>query len=277
MHIISTLCGRRGSAVAAIATVALSLAACTSGPANGDTTADGIGLVKSGKLTVCTKLPYKPFEFQDNGKVVGFDVDLMDLFAKDLKVERETVDIDFQQIWSGAAFAARKCDLGASGITITQARQKTVAFSDPYFDSTQALIVPSGSAATDLAALKGKKVGVITDTTGQEYAKKYAGEKGYTVVVFEDHALMMNAVKAGNVDAVIDDNGVARDFTRSNPDTKVVTEFDTGEQYGVAAKKDDPNATKLLGRLNAVIGKAKSDGTYGRIYEKWMAAKWTSK
>ena len=77
---------------------------------------------------------------------------------------------------------------------------------------------------------------MIFHTTGEEYANKFAKEMGYTVVVFDDQALSMSAVKVGNVDAAIDDNGVLYDFVKSNPDTKVVKEYDTGEQYGVAAK-----------------------------------------
>ena len=142
---------------------------------------------------------------------------------------------------------------------------------------TQALIVKSDSLVTDLADLKGKKVGVIFHTTGEEYANKFAKEMGYTVVVFDDQGLSMSAVKVGNVDAAIDDNGVLNDFVKSNPDTKVVKEYDTGEHYGVAAKLNDPNATKLLERLNAVISKSKSDGTYDQIYKKWIGVEQASK
>ena len=89
-------------------------------------------------------------------------------------------------------------------------------------------------------------------------------------MVFDDLALEMNAVKSGRVDAAINDNGVVLDFAKDNKDTAVTKEFSTGEQYGVGAKKDDANATKLLAKLNASLAKAKSDGSYNAMYKKWF-------
>ena len=131
-------------------------------------------------------------------------------------------------------------------------------------------IVKAGSPYKDLPDLKGKKVGVQTETTGLDYANSKAKELGYTVVEFDDLALEMNAVKSGRVDAAINDNGVVLDFAKDNKDTAVAKEFSTGEQYGVGAKKDDANATKLLAKLNASLAKAKSDGSYNAIYKKWF-------
>ncbi|HEY0694495.1 MAG TPA: transporter substrate-binding domain-containing protein, partial [Kribbella sp.] len=85
-------------ATAVIAVLALSLTACGSGSgdkAAGNTKLDGITLVKPGKLTVCTHLSYKPFEYKDGTKVVGFDVDMLDLLAKDLGVEQEVISIEW--------------------------------------------------------------------------------------------------------------------------------------------------------------------------------------
>ncbi|MEZ5202014.1 MAG: transporter substrate-binding domain-containing protein [Micropruina glycogenica] len=156
-------------------------------------------LVSAGKLTVCTHLAYRPFQFKDDaGKTVGFDVDLMDLVAKKLGVTQEIVDIEFEQITSGAAFAAKKCDAGAAAITITDKRKQATGFSDPYFAATQALLVKSDSTVTDLAGLKGQTLAVQAGTTGHDYAKKNADANGYTVKVFDDMPSGANAVLAGN-------------------------------------------------------------------------------
>ena len=76
--------------------VSLPLAGC----ATGDTTEveGGAKIVEEGKLTVCTHLPYKPFEFNQGGEVVGFDIDLMDLVSKVVGVEQEIVDTPFEGI-----------------------------------------------------------------------------------------------------------------------------------------------------------------------------------
>ena len=105
-----------------------------------------------GKLMVCTHLSYKPFQFKDSsGNVVGFDVDMLDLVAKKLGVTQEIVDIDFASMTSGAVFAARKCDAAAGAVTITDKRKEAVAFSDPYFSATQALLVKTDSGITELS------------------------------------------------------------------------------------------------------------------------------
>jgi len=233
--------------------------------------AKGIDLVGEGKLTVCTHLPYKPFEFRDDsGDVVGFDVDMLDLLAKDLDVDIEVVDTAWAQIMSGAVFASQKCDVGMGAMSITPERDKALLISDPYFDATQALLVPSDKAYGDLSDLEGKKLGVQTDTTGQEYAEAHADEFGYEMIVFDDSLSELNAVKTGKVDAAINDNGPLYDFSKQNSDTEITAEFDTGEQYGFPAKPDDENAKKLIDRLNELLAKAKKDGTYDKIYKKWF-------
>lgn len=245
-----------------------SAAATSAAPAGSSAAADLPTLVSSGKLLVCTHLAYKPFQYKDDaGKVVGFDVDVMDLVAKKLGVTQEIVDIEFEQITSGAVFAAKKCDAGAAAITITDKRKEATSFSDPYFAATQALLVKADSTVTDLSGLKGKVLAVQSGTTGQDYAEAHKAEFGYTVKVFDDMPGGANAVLAGTVDANINDNGVLYDFGKDNPKTKVVKEFQTGENYGFNMAKDNAKLVKLV---NDVLKASKADGSYNTIYKKWF-------
>jgi polar amino acid transport system substrate-binding protein len=255
--------------VAMLSTIALSACAnysTTTPAASGGSAA--LTLVNPGKLTVCTHLAYKPFQFKDSSnKTVGFDVDLMDVVAKKLGVTQEIVDIEFEQITSGAVFAAKKCDAGAAAITIRDDRQKAAPFSTPYFDATQALLVKKGSSIKDLPDLKGKVLAVQSGTTGQDFAKSKADADGFTAKIFDDMPSGANAVLAGNADANINDNGVLYDFAKENPTVTVVKEFATGEHYGFNASKDNP---ALLTAINEALATAKSDGTYNQIYKKWF-------
>lgn len=257
-------------AAAIVAASALALSACANNsatPAAQSTANGGATLVAPGKLTVCTHLAYKPFQFTEGGKIVGFDVDLMDLVAKKLGVTQEIVDIEFGQITSGAVFTAKKCDAGAAAITITDERSKASTFSDPYFNSKQALLVKADSGITALKDMKGKMLGVQTDTTGQKYAEEKATEFGYSTKVFDDMPTGSNAVLAGTVDGSMNDNGVLLDFAKDNPTTKVVEEIDTGEHYGFNVGNDNK---ALATTINEVLATAKSDGTYNEIYKKWF-------
>jgi polar amino acid transport system substrate-binding protein len=243
-------------------------------PAGGATSggAAAVQLVESGKLKTCTHLPYKPFQFSQDGKTVGFDVDLVDLVAKELGVTQEIVDTPFEGSQSGEDLNTRKCDVVAAGMTITDVRKQNLDFSDPYFEATQVLLVTKGGPKA-LTDLRGKKLGVQQATTGEEYATKNKDANGYETIQFEDLALELTAVKTGQVDAAINDNGVVLDFIKDNPDTEVTAQFDTGEQYGIGVRKGN---TALLTKVNEVLKKAKDSGEYTRIYEKWFGTKPTN-
>ncbi len=249
------------AAVAAVATVA---AGC--GGDEGETVEGGVELVKADQLTVCTHLPYPPFQFSQGDEVVGFDVELMDLVADDLGVEQEILNTPFEGIETGETLNTLQCDAAAAGMTITDEREEVMDFSDPYFDATQALITPKGSGLTSLDDLAGKRLGVQVSTTGQEYAEGNVPDD-VELVQFEDLALLLAAVKNGQVDAGINDNGVLYDFVKDNPDLEVTAEFDTNEQYGVSVKTGN---TELLDAINTAFSEARDDGTYDEIYKKWF-------
>ena len=258
--------------VGLLAVAALATAGCgedtTPGGTGTDSTPAGIDLVRDGKLTNCTGLPYEPFEFEEGGKVVGFDIDLVDLVAKDLGVTQEVVDTPFDGIQSGADLDSGKCDLAAAGMTITETRKQNFDFSDPYFEATQALVVKKGSGITGFEQLKGKRLAVQNGTTGHDYAKENAPE--VTLVTFEDLGLLLTAVETGDVDAGINDNGVLYDWVADKTDYEVSKEFDTGEEYGIGVRKGND---ALLTKVNEILAEAKSSGEYDRIYEKWFGTK----
>jgi polar amino acid transport system substrate-binding protein len=259
---------------AIVPALALVLAGCgedggDSGNGGGDAGGgSGVELVNEGTLTNCTGLPYKPFEFEEGGEVVGFDIDLIDLVAEELGVDQEVVDTPFDGIQSGADFNTGKCDVSSAGMTITDERKQNIDFSDPYFDATQALIAKKGSGIAELDALNGKRLGVQNSTTGQLYAQENA--KGAELVVYEDLGLLLTAVETGQVDAGINDNGVLYDWVKEKTDFEVTAEFDTGEQYGMGVRKGN---TALLDVINKVLADAKSSGEYDTIYEKWFGTK----
>jgi polar amino acid transport system substrate-binding protein len=266
------------SIVAVAAFSALALAGCSSGPSATTATpaASGAGtgsssvqLISEGKLTVCTHLPYAPFQSNDDsGKTVGFDVDMMDLVAKKLGVEQAIVDTPFEGIKSGQDMATGKCDIAAAGMTITDERKKAILFSEPYFDATQALLVANGSSIKTLADLKGKKLGAQSSTTGLDYANKEKDANGYEIVEFQDLASETQALLTGQVDGAINDLPVWSEAIKQNPGKgAIATQFDTGEQYGFGMKLGNEALKKVV---DEAITTAKSDGTYDALFKKWI-------
>jgi|SRR5680860_117558 len=258
---------RLTTSLASASLLALAVAGCGS---SSTTTEGGVNLIKEGKLTVCTQLPYQPFEFRQGGKVVGFDVSMMDLVAEDLGITVGIVQTPFEGIQSGQSLNTSQCDIAAAGMTITDARAKVIDFSDPYFEATQALLVKKGSGYDSLESLAGKKIAVQQGTTGEIYTKENA-PKDAKIQVFEDLGLLTTSVKTGQVAAAVQDNGPLLDFVKKNPDVEVTAEFDTGEEYGFAVKKGGND--ELLKTVNDTIKKAKDDGTYDEVYEQWFGSK----
>ncbi|MPY35007.1 transporter substrate-binding domain-containing protein [Streptomyces adustus] len=270
---MNTPLGRRARVLAAItATAGLVLVAgCSSGGSGSGATktaAGGVELVKAGQLTTCTHLPYPPFQSELDGKVQGFDVSLIDLVAKNLGVKQAIVDTPFENFKTGAFLNSEQCDLAAAGMTITEERKKNVDFSDPYFDATQAVLVDKKSGITSLADVKakGKKLGAQAQTTGEDYAKK----QGFDPISFESSDAVLSGLRTGQVQAVIIDYPVVQGWLKdlaNADDFKVVDNLNTGEQYGFTVKKGN---TKLLAAINKAIADAKADGTYKKLYEKWI-------
>jgi len=229
-----------------------------------------VDLINDGALTTCTHLPYEPFQFEQGGKIVGFDVDLVDLVAKELGVKQEIVDTPFEGIQSGEDLNARKCDIAAAAMTITDERAAKIDFSDPYFDANQALLVEKGSGIKSFEDLDGQTLGVQSGTTGKMYAEENAPE-GVELKDYEDLALELSSVKSGQIPAAINDIPVLLDYVKKNPELEVAAQFETGEQYGFGMKKE--TSTELRKVVNDVLAKAKKDGTYDQLYEKWFGAK----
>ncbi|MFJ1607256.1 transporter substrate-binding domain-containing protein [Streptomyces sp. NPDC088253] len=267
---MNSVLGRRTRILAATTATAglLLVAGCSSGGGGGQSSAKGVPLVKAGQVTTCTHLPYPPFQSEINGKVQGFDVALIDLVAGDLGVKQAIVDTPFENFKTGAFLNSGQCDLAAAGMTITPERKKNVDFSDPYFEATQAVLVDKKSGVNSLADVKakGKKLGAQAQTTGEDYVRKH----GYDPVSFESSDAVLSGLRTGQVQAVIIDYPVVQGWLKdkANADAfKVVDNLNTGEQYGFTVKKGN---TKLLAEINKAIKQAKADGTYKKLYEKWI-------
>lgn len=224
-------------------------------------------VVKDGSLTVCSDMPYEPFEAMKGGKPVGFDIDLVHAVAKDLGLTPVVQDTDFDAIQSGDSLNTGACDVAISAMTITGERARVVDFSSPYFDAAQAMVVPKQSGVQSLDDLAGKKIAVQGGTTGELYVTDNA-PSDTEVVPLDDAAAMDEALEKGDVDAAVYDNTVVGDVVARHPDFEVAAEFDTGEQYGMAVKKN--GNVELLRRINNVLTDLKADGGYDEIYDKWF-------
>jgi ABC-type amino acid transport substrate-binding protein len=258
---------KRLSALALAAGVMLVGAACREQAAppggGGDgTTAPEITTIEEGILTVGTDLPYPPFEYREGGELTGFDVEIMNEIASRIGLEAEYVDSPFDTIFTDLANG--QFDVVISGATITPEREEQINFSEPYFNSLQALVVSDDSDIASFDDLgDGDAVSVQSGTTGEIWAEENLQPNGVEIRAFPEYPPVYNALEAGQVDGVVYDESSAIPETFNRPGLEVVDTVDTGEAYGIAV---DPANEDLLDAVNQALQDMVDDGTYDEIF-----------
>ncbi|XJZ27849.1 basic amino acid ABC transporter substrate-binding protein [Bacillota bacterium Lsc_1132] len=247
--------------------LAFVLSACGTTKTSGSEQGNGSSNEKK-TLRVVTDAAYAPFEYQDKGKVVGFDVDFLNAVAKaaGYKVNIEHVGWDpvFVEI------KGKTADLAISAITINDERKQTYDFSNPYFLSTNKILVRGGSPIKSAEDLKGKVVAVQNGTTGQEAVEGLLGKNNKNIKKFENNNLAIMELNKGGADAVVADNTVVEEYAKNNPNEKLVVIEDekafAKEYYGLMF----PKGSKLKADFDKGIKKVIDDGTYAKIYKQWF-------
>ena len=228
-------------------------------PASADTSLEDVK--KSGKLTIATSPDFPPFESLEGDKVVGIEIDLLEMIAEKLGVELEINQMDFDSVLPG--IQSGKFNVGVSGITVTEDRKKNADFTVPYFAAAQAIVVLKDSPIKSKADLEGKKVSVQTGTTAEEYCMK----NGYDVSAFQANNDALSALTSGKVDAWVIDNETGIQMSETtNGKTVVLDEPMTTEPYSFAFKK---GSTSLVNEINSYVEGWLKDGTIEKIFEKY--------
>lgn len=239
--------------------LALVAAACSSG--------DDAALVNEGTLTVCSEVPYEPFEFEDPSSpsgYSGFDIELMSAIATEMELEFVVANTPFDGIWLQPAAGA--CDVVASAMTITEERAENALFSDPYFDAAQSFLVTLSNDGLTLAGTDGMKIGVQTGTTGEIYATENK-PAGAELVSFDEGAALFLAIESGTVDAILQDLPV-NGYRAAQDANFVVTEtYSTDEQYGFGMALENDG---LAGQINDALTALKDSGAYSDLHMKYF-------
>jgi polar amino acid transport system substrate-binding protein len=251
---------------------ASSLAAFSLRPARADTLDE---VKKNGTIVVGMEAEYVPYEFIQDGKIIGYDPDLIDIFVKDLGVKAQLVDT----AWSGIipALYAGKFDCIISGMTITKERSEKVLFSMPYAEATNVIMVLADNdqikAPEDLS---GKKVGVTLGSAAAVVIQKFqekltaAGKPGYAEVKqYEHYPEAYQDMINKRIDAVVNSKSTLLVVMKDAPGKfKLIPGIqDITAYFGMAFRKDD---TRLLDFVNAQLTKLKADGTLAKLQEKWF-------
>lgn len=242
---------------------ALAVAGIAAGCGDDNGGGNDLGLITDGQLKVGTDAPYPPFEIGQPPDISGYDIEVMNEVAKRLDLKPTYQDTAFPTIFRD--LAQGKFDIVAAASTILPEREQTVDFSDPYYLTPQSLLVTPGSDISTVDDLGGKTVGAQDGTTGEFYAQDNtdAGEvRGYP-----EGPDAINALKAGQVDAVIIDFGVAQDAVKKASDVEIAQKIVTNELYGFPVAQDND---ALREKVNEALAEIKEDGTLTRLYQKYF-------
>lgn len=259
-------------AVVAVATMAISAIGCgSSSKTEGEKTegaaveqkADGGNLsdIKSkGKLVVGTSADYPPYEFHTmaNGKdeIVGFDIDIAKEVAKELGVELEVRDMDFDGLL--VALQAGKVDMVFAGMTPTDERKENADFSDIYYTATHRFILRSGEEGSvkSFDDLKGKKIGVQKGSIQEGIAKDNFDEANIKSLAKVTDLVL--DLKNNKVDAILIEEGVAKINCDKNKDI-AMSDFVVTDENGGAAIALKKGSTELQTEVNKTISKLKEE------------------
>ena len=231
----------------------------------------GMTLIEDGKLTVVAELGFAPFEYMDEktGEPVGFDVDVINAVAEKMGLTASYLPNQKFDTLVPIIKQGGKADVSIAAITITDERMESVDFSEPYLDSNQAIVVAKGSSETEETLNDAsKQVVCLGGTTGDEWIGENLPDA--VRVPVDDVTAALTGVQTGLYQAMVVDLPVASYMlAQSFSDLQIVKEIPTGEQYGIAVSKDNPELTQAV---NKALEDMKSDGTMKEIETKWFGS-----
>ena len=256
----------------AIAGVLLSACAPAAAPAAQGAAAAGLPDLKGREVVIAVENAYNPFNFIDekSGQAQGIDYDFFNEACKRMNCKTKFVTTSWDAIVAVMGGTGKaEWDVAADGITITPERAKSVAFSDPYVNVAQRLIVRKGEnrfkTAAEFKANAELKFGAQPGTTNYDIMEKLVGKD--RIVTYDQFGLIIEALKNKDIDASVMDDVAGSGYVQANADTiELLAEKLTGEDLGFCY----PKGSDLREPFNAALKAMKADGAWEKILAKWL-------
>lgn len=204
-------------------------------------------------LIMVTEAGFAPYEYYDDGEIVGVDIDIAREIAKEMGKELVVKDVAFDSIINEVKTG--KADFGAAGISYTDERAKQVDFSINYSTSNQVVVVKNGSNIRDVNNIDGKKIAVQLGSVADTYVT--SNFKNSEIVREKKYLAAIQDLKDGKADAVVMDELPAKEMVKNNNDIMILSGNLASDSYGMVVKKGN---TKLLNTIDKVLNRLKEDG-----------------
>lgn len=203
-------------------------------------------------LIMVTEAGFAPYEYYDDGEIVGVDIDIAREIAKEMGKELVVKDVAFDSIINEVKTG--KADFGAAGISYTDERAKQVDFSINYSTSNQVVVVKNGSNIRNVNNIDGKKIAVQLGSVADTYVT--SNFKNSEIVREKKYLAAIQDLKDGKADAVVMDELPAKEMVKNNNDIMILSGNLASDSYGMVVKKGN---TKLLNTIDKVLNRLKED------------------
>ncbi|AQX18247.1 MULTISPECIES: transporter substrate-binding domain-containing protein [unclassified Bartonella] len=227
--------------------------------------------VNAKTLTIATEGSYPPFNYIDsNNKLHGFDIDITHALCKKMKIECVITIQDFDGIILG--LLAKKYDAIIASLSPTQERLKKIDFTDAYYSTELAAIVPKDSQIKEISveAFKGKNLGVQLNTTQAIYAENHYASKGVNIKLYPTTKEVIRDLLSNRLDVVILDKLQILDwFKHKGKDCCHFLGSIEGTELPIAIAIRQNN-DDLKNQFNKAIKEIRNDGTYDKITKKYF-------
>lgn len=225
-----------------------------------------ISFGKVEKLYVGTNAEFYPFEYLEDGKIVGFDAELIEAIGKKLNKEIIWKNMAFDGLLP--ALQSKKIDVIIAGMTATPERKKFVNFSDPYFVSNQMIIINTtdekSKDITSYESLPNHSVGVVLGYTGDVAVSKL---ENIDVQRFNGASEAIMSLISKKVQAVVIDSEPAKNYVKNNKGLKLISTDIAKEEYSIAVSKENK---KLAEDINSAYKELVNDGTFEKLITKYF-------
>jgi ABC-type amino acid transport substrate-binding protein len=220
---------------------------------------------RTGVMTSANTFSYPPFGFIENGKQVGFDVDLANQIAERMGVKLVYEQIDFRGII--AALTSKRVDLLITGMVYTPDRAKQIAYSEPYFDGGVAAAYRTNKPLKEADELIGKTIGVELGSAGDKFVRENY-PTGVQIKTYDTVFLGLKDLENGRIDAFVGSVAPMRYIMRNTSSLKTTATWDNRIQ-AANTRLDDED---LLAEINKHLVAMKKDGTYDKLVVRWFGS-----
>lgn len=206
------------------------------------------------EIVLATEAGFAPYEYYENGEIVGVDIDIAREVAKELGKELVIKDIAFDSIIMEVKTG--KSDFAAAGISYTPERARAVAFSEDYAVSKQIVVVKEDSDITNINQISNKKIAVQLGSVADTYVTE--NYKSAEIVRQKKYLATIQDLEDGKVDLVVMDELPAKEILLQKSGLKILDGSLVEDSYGIVVRKGNDD---LLEVVNRVIKRMQEDGS----------------